>query len=215
MPRPSLDPQCPAYVDLYWLPLGAGRVVVRWCGRAYESIVARRQHRRASALFHSALVVRHGAERYVIEMTPVWGNGDRDRGVVGEGPVGLRRLGRLRWFRYEVRRWRDGVIPDIAFAIGSPRRVSTDGDRARALLDLVPRFPAVTWGRDELATGAMWNSNSLIAWLLARTGHPADRYEPPGGGQAPGWSAGVVLAARDARCARPRSADRPRAASVR
>jgi hypothetical protein len=139
----------------------------------------------------------------VIEMAPVWGNAEQDRGVVVEGPVGLRWLGRSRWFRYEVRRWRDGVIPDIACAVGSPRRMGTDSDRARALLDLVPRSPAVTWGRDELATGAMWNSNSLIAWLLARSGHAVELVEPPGGGRAPGWSAGLVLAARDAGCDRP------------
>jgi hypothetical protein len=195
----SVDPGRPAHVDLYWLPLGAGRVVVRWSGRGYEAIVARRQRRAAADLYHSALQVRLGDERYVIEMTPVWGNGPRDRGVVGEGPVGTRWLGRSRLFRYEVRRWRDGVIPDIACAVASPHRLSEQAGRARAVLDLVPRFPAVTWGRDELAVGEMWNSNSLIAWLLARSGHDLALVEPPGGGRAPGWSAGLAVAARDAR----------------
>src|SRR5687767_6098408 len=102
-----VDPRCPAHVDLYWLPLGAGGSVVRWSGRVYEAIVARRQHRAARDLYHSALGVRLGDERYVIEMAPVWSNGPRDRGVVAEGPVGSRTLGRSRWFRYEVRRWRD------------------------------------------------------------------------------------------------------------
>jgi V/A-type H+-transporting ATPase subunit A len=41
-------------------------------------------------------------------------------------------------------------------------------------LDLVPAFPTVTWGRDELRAGDMWSSNSLIAWLLIRSGHSAD-----------------------------------------
>jgi hypothetical protein len=198
----DLDSERSAYVDLYWLPLGAGKVAVRWSGRVYEAIVARWQHRDVGDLYHSALQVRLGDQHYVIEMTPVWGNAQRERGVVSEGPVGSRRLGRWRWFRYEVRRWRDGVIPDIAYAVGSPRRMSTSSDRARALLELVPRVPAVTWGRDELATGATWNCNSLIAWLLARSGHPAELVTPPGGGRAPGWSAGLILAARDARCDR-------------
>jgi hypothetical protein len=26
------------------------------------------------------------------------------------------------------------------------------------------------WGRDELGAGEMWNSNSLISWLIARSG---------------------------------------------
>lgn len=56
----------------------------------------------------------------------------------------------------------------------SPRRVSSDGERARRVLDLVPDVPTATWGRDEQQTGEMWNSNSLIAWLLARSGHDTD-----------------------------------------
>jgi hypothetical protein len=202
MSQRDVHPDCSAYVDLYWLPLGAGKAVVRWSGRAYEAIVARWRHRHVGDLYHSALVVRHGDERFVIEMAPVWGNAQPERGVVGEGPVGLRWLGRWRLFRYEVRRWSEGVIPDIACAVGSPQRIGTDAERARSLLDLVPRFPAVTWGRNELASGDMWNSNSLIAWLLARSGFLVDRITPPGGGRAPGWSAGLVIAARDARCDR-------------
>jgi hypothetical protein len=42
----------------------------------------------------------------------------------------------------------------------------------------------------------MWNSSSLIAWLLAGNGHDLDFVEPPIGGRAPGWSAGVVVAAQ-------------------
>ena len=111
-----------------------------------------------------------------------------------EGPVGLRVLGCSRYFRYEVRRWCNGVIPDVAEAVASPRRLSIDADRARRVLELVAKFPAVTWGRDELHAGEMWNSNSLISWLLARTGHDTDRIQPPAHGRAPGWSAGLVIA---------------------
>ena len=52
------------------------------------------------------------------------------------------------------------------------------------------RVPTLVWGRDELGTGEMWNSNSVIAWLLAGTGGSA--MEPPVGGRAPGWAAGLV-----------------------
>jgi hypothetical protein len=116
--------------------------------------------------------------------------------VVGEGPVGLSVLGRSRLFRYEVRRWRDGVIPDAAEAVASPRRLSADGELARRVLDLVPDFPTATWGRDELHSGEMWNSNSLVSWLLARSGHDTNGLVLPFRGRAPGWSAGLAVAAR-------------------
>jgi len=189
-----------ARIDLYWLPLGAGDTThcVRWNGRAFEALVARHEHRAARDLYHSALEVHLDADRFVIEMTPAWGNKQSDRGVVSGGPVGLPWLGHSRLFRYEVRRWRGGSIPDVSEAVGSPRSLSEDVVRARRVLELVPAFPAVTWGRDELRTGDMWNSNSLIAWLLARSGHEMDLVEPPPLGRAPGWKAGLVVAAREA-----------------
>lgn len=69
--------------------------------------------------------------------------------------------------RYEVRRWQDGVIPDILEAVASPQRLSNDLDRARSVLDLVGSVPALVWGRDELGMGDMRNSNSVVSWLLA------------------------------------------------
>jgi hypothetical protein len=186
----------PAQVDLYWLPLGAGDAsVVRWSGRLYEALAARRDHRAACDLFHSALQVQVDADRFVIEMAPVWSRRP-DRGVVGEGAVGLPWLGRSRLFRYEIRRWLGGVIPDLAEAVASPQRLSSDLVTARRVLDLVPAFPTRTWGRDELGTGEMWNSNSLVAWLLASSGHRMDGILPPAGGRAPGWAAGVLAATR-------------------
>lgn len=186
-------------VDLYWLPLGAGPGArcVRWNGRVFEALVARHERRRPQDLYHSALEVRVDGECYVIEMAPVWGTAAADRGVVCEGPVGMRPLGRSWAFRYEVRRWRDGVIPDLAEAVASPRRLSHRADLAHRVLDLAPTFPNLTWGRDEQRTGEMWNSNSLISWLLARSGHDLSAVAPPPGGRAPGWTAGLVVAARD------------------
>lgn len=185
-------------VDLYWLPLGAGDAAhcVRTNGRVFEALVAGLERRPRCDLYHSALEVRLDGERFVIEMAPVWGNDDPDRGVVAEGPVGLRWLGRSRFFRYEVRCWRDGLIPDRAEAVGSPRRLSATRAQAEQVLQLVPTVPTVTWGRDELRTGEMWNSNSLVSWLLARAGHDMDAARPPERGRAPGWDAGLVLAAR-------------------
>src|SRR5690348_184820 len=185
-------------VELYWLPLGAGDTsgCVRWNGRIFEAVTAWHQHRHARDLYHSALIVQLGRDRYVIEMAPAWGNKAPDRGVVSEGAVGLPRLGGSRFFRYEIRRWRNGTIPDIAEAVASPQRVSTDIVRAQRLLDLTPAFPAATWGRDELYAGEMWNSNSLISWLLASSGHDAAAIALPTGGRAPGWAAGLEVAGR-------------------
>jgi hypothetical protein len=185
-----------AKVLLYWLPLGAGGHVVRWNGRLYEAVAAQREHRPAADLYHSALEIVVDADRYVIEMAPAWATHSPGRGVVLQGPVGLRWLGRFAAFRYEIRRWRGGVIPDVAEAVDSPYPVNDDAAVARHLLELVPQAPPVTWGLDELGTGDMWNSNSLIAWLLARSGHDMTTVRPPTHGRAPGWQAGLVLAAR-------------------
>jgi hypothetical protein len=42
----------------------------------------------------------------------------------------------------------------------------------------------------------MWNSNSVIAWLLARSGVPLSAVRLPAGGRAPGRHAGLVVASR-------------------
>jgi hypothetical protein len=188
-----------AAVDLYWLPLGAAGWFVRLNGRLYEAFRARREHRRPLDLYHSALEVQVPEGRFVIENS--WPIPDADpaaRGVVVEGPVASRRLARFRVFRYEVRRWRDGVIADADEAVASPQPLSEDPLLARRLLDLVGCLPSPVWGRDELQTGEMWNSNSVVSWLLAQSGLPADAIGPPAGGRAPGWQAGLLAARRRA-----------------
>jgi hypothetical protein len=185
-----------ASVDLYWLPLGAGGHFVRLNGRLYEAAAALRARRPPSALYHSALEVQLGSDRYVIEMAPVWSERTPGRGVVAEGAVGSGLAGRLRLFRYEVRCWRDGRIPDVTEAVDSPRRLASDAERARCVLDLVRDVPTPVWGRDELHTGDMWNSNSVVSWLIVRCGLDGERILPPAGGRAPGWDAGLVIARR-------------------
>jgi hypothetical protein len=185
-----------ARVDLYWLPLGAGGRSVRVNGRVFEAVTARFERRPARDLYHAALEVRVPEGRFVIEMAPVPGSDAADRGAVAEGPVGCRWGRRFRIFRYEVRRWRDGAIPDVGEAVESPRQLTCDPVHARRVLDLVPAVPTLVWGRDELGAGEMWNSNSLIAWLVAGSGLPAETVTPPFGGRAPGWHAGLVLAGR-------------------
>ena len=107
-------------VDLYWLPLGAGGHFVRLNGRVYEGVASRLSRRPSRDLYHSALQVELPEATFVIEQAPVPDLSGDQRGVVAAGPVGARWAGRLRIFRYEIRLWRGGHIPDVAEAVDSP-----------------------------------------------------------------------------------------------
>ncbi|WP_282945137.1 hypothetical protein [Cellulomonas endometrii] len=183
-------------VDLLWIPLGAGgSPIVRLSGRLYEGLAARRGRRPPCGLVHAALEVRPGGPAVTVEVTPVWGQPAGPRGVVTTGPVGAPVLGRSRFFRYEVRCWAGGTIPDAAWAV-ERSVVANDAPTALRLLDAAPGLPRHTWGRDPGAAGDMWTSNSVVAWLLARAGVDTARCGPPAGCRAPGWDAGVAAAHR-------------------
>ena len=197
---PAARPRPTSALEVLWIPLGAGAHVVRASGRAYESIAAHLQGRSRRELYHSALTGVLDGACFVIEMAPVPdGHGRASRGVVAEGPVGCRLAGRLRLFRYEVRRWPGGEISDLASAVGDPVRLTDDAGLVRAALALVPSVPTATWGRDELHAGEMWNSNSVVAWIVTRLGLEEVAGGPPPGGRAPGWRAGAVVARRQLR----------------
>lgn len=183
-------------LDLYWLPLGAGGTCVRTNGRIYERAAVAAQHRTPRDLYHAALAADLPEGRVTVEMAPAWSRpqGVPERGVVRTGPVGLRPLGRWPWFRYEVRCWAEGVIPDLAYAVGGPRRLTDDETVVRRVLTAVPLVPSLTWGRDELGVGEMWNSNSVVAWALVRGGVDASAVPLPDGGRAPGFTAGIRAA---------------------
>jgi hypothetical protein len=72
---------------------------------SFDSTVAcsrpasRAARRPACDLYHSALEVRVAAARFVIEQAPVRDADGEQRGVVAEGPVGIRWAGRFRIFR--------------------------------------------------------------------------------------------------------------------
>lgn len=189
-----LDTQNSSAVELYWLPLGAGGRSVRLNGRVFEAVAAAIGRRPQKSLFHSGLIVALDGRRYAIEQTPVPARGPSFRGVVGGGSVGSNLLGRLRIFRYEIRCWPGGEIPDLAEAVDSPQILSTDAEVARRVVEAVGSAPTPVWGRDELKLGEMWNSNSVIAWSLERAGIDAQHVRLPAGGRAPGWDAGWQLA---------------------
>jgi hypothetical protein len=183
-------------VDLFWIPLGAGGHSVRFNGQVFEAIQAAREHRRPRGLFHAVLVAEADGDRSTIELAPSPDADEASRGVVATGAVGSRYVGWMRLFRYEVRCWPGGTIADLGDAVGGPRRLTSDPRLVRRLLDLAATVPNPVWGRDELHTGEMWNSNSIIAWLIARAGLPTDQLRPPPGGRAPGWHAGLEVADR-------------------
>ncbi len=167
--------------------------MVRLSGRAFEGLSAAVARRPRCDLYHSALEVVVPEGRHVIEVAPI-PSGGGDRGVVAEGAVGSRLLGRFRIFRYEVRCWPGGSIPDAPAAVDSPVRVIGDLAGARRVLELTRDVPTAVWGRHELARGDMWNSNSVTSWLLTRAGVDIDAVHLPPGGRAPGWDAGIRVA---------------------
>jgi hypothetical protein len=201
-----MEPSHFAAVDLYWIPLGTGGHCVRFNGKVYEALVAACEGRPRCDLYHAAMMVDLGREHFTIELAPSPDAREASRGVVATGPVGARWAGRVRLFRYELRCWRDGTIPDLADAVGGPSRLSHEPAVARRVLDLIAEVPTPVWGRDELHAGEWWNSNSVIAWVIAKAGLYADDLHPPLNGRAPGWNAGLNVARGGADCGFPRIA---------
>jgi hypothetical protein len=70
------DHESSAWIDLYWLPLGAGGHSVRLNGRVYERIAAALQQRTPRDLCHAALEVGTPQGCFVIERS---GSGRRRR----------------------------------------------------------------------------------------------------------------------------------------
>ncbi|MEX2080643.1 MAG: hypothetical protein WEC33_03430 [Dehalococcoidia bacterium] len=65
---------------------------------------------------------------------------------------------------------------------------------ARTILDLAPGIPRHVWGRRVRGTSEMWTSDSVISWLLVKSGVDLSNVAVPAGGRAPGWLAGLDLA---------------------
>ena len=177
-------------------PAPGGRALRALQRPGLEAIEAAYQHRPRCDLCHAALVVQLDGDRYTIELAPSPNADTASRGVVATGAVGSRWAGRLRVFRYEMRCWQGGSIPDLGYAVGGPRVLNNDSRVARRLIDLVPAVPLPVWGHDELKAGEMWNSNSVIAWLIFTADLPTDTLAPPPRGRAPGWDAGLKVARR-------------------
>ena len=103
-------------------------------------------------------------------------------------------LRRFRVFRYEIRRWRNGDISDLPCAVASPVTITREPAAIATVLDLLPHVPTPVWGRDDLGAGEMWNSNSVVSWVLSKAGLVSSAGPPPTNGRAPGWDAGIAVA---------------------
>ena len=194
--RDGMAPPNAAAADLYWIPLGAGGHSVRFNGRVFEAVAAARQHRPRCDLYHAALVV--------------------DSAAIATRSSSRRRRTPTRRAGASSPPAPSGAATSAAGACSATRCAAGAADRSRTSArrsaarpghrpirrspggcSISSRpSPTPVWGRDELHAGEMWNSNSVIAWLLATAGLPAERLHPPARGRAPGWDAGLVVAHR-------------------
>jgi len=181
-------------VDLYWLPVGAGTSRFQQASlRLWEAVEAARSRRPRMRLLHSALKLGVGPGTvYTLELTPAFIGGAAP--PLATGPVGLRGADRFRVFRYQLRCLPGEQLPDEEWAVQDPIRLTDDCAMARRVLELAPSVPKHVWGRRVAGTGEMWTSDSVISWLLARSGLDLSHIAPPAGGRAPGWYAGLAIA---------------------
>ncbi|MCC6382276.1 MAG: hypothetical protein IT304_07190 [Dehalococcoidia bacterium] len=177
------------YLDLYWLPVGAGTHVQRASLVLYESIAAAFARRRRSTLCHAGLEMGLGGRTFTLELTPV--PAAQDVPAAMTGAVGSPLAGRLRLFRYQLVCREAPALPDAQWAVGEPRRLSADPAAIRRVMDLAHTVPARTWGRRADGTHEMWTSNSAVSWLLLEAGVPLRAAAIPAGVTAPGWQAGI------------------------
>lgn len=184
------DPDCPCYVRLYWVPVGGTSIT------DVLDFIANRliDNPDGKTIYHSALEIQfpEGGEcrRFVIELTESEDD-PAEKARVGEtvehnifGP-----------FNYTIRLFRNGEVEDQVNA-QAPITLSNDCRIASNIAALVAaeEVPDLDYG-EKIGTrsGATdrWTSNSVISWLLQRTGLNPGGIFPPDGGIAPGWDAGL------------------------
>ena len=190
---PGVGP-IPCYVDLYWIPVAAGTSRLQQASLAWwEAFEALRCRRPRATLLHSALKIALGDdETYTLEVAPAFISGATP--PLATGPVGVRGADRWRLFRYQLRSLVVEKLPDEEWAVASPVRLADSCTVVQQLLELAPSVPRHTWGRRARGTREMWTSDSTVSWLLTRTGIDLSSVQPPAGGRAPGWQAGIDLA---------------------
>lgn len=182
------------FVELAWIPVGAG-THVQWASLAlYEAVASRLARRPAGTLLHAALKIGLDERLYTLEVTPAPA-GPNVRAEV-TGPVGVRGADRLRLFRYQVCVNERADFPDERWALEPRITVTSEARMAERVLELTARVPNYTWGRRRRGHPEMWTSDSCVAWILAVAGADAEHVAIPAGCRAPGWASGLVEARR-------------------
>ena len=160
-------------------------------GKAYEALSAAFERRRLTSTMPD-FEVRLGDGSFVIEVAPspdaACRPGRRRRRPCWQPlrrcPTALPLRGPLLVGRSD---------PDVDEAVASPCACLMIQRPLIACSSSYPPSRHSVWGRDELQTGDMWNSNSVISWLIARAHLLVDVALPPHG-RAPGWAAGIRVA---------------------
>lgn len=178
-----------ASLDLLWIPVGAGTRFQRASLVLYEAAAAALSRRPRVALVHAGIKLRFEGKRYTFELMPAPPGPNHDGEVTG--PVGVRGADRLRLFRYRACLFEADGLPDEAWAIGEPLRLSEDPEVVRRVIEMRRDIPAYTWGRRRRGHSEMWTSDSAVSWLLGRAGIDAKAIVVPKGTRAPGWRAGI------------------------
>lgn len=181
-----------SYVDLYWIPVGAGTTFQRGSLLLYEFVAAALGRRGRRTLVHAGLTGSIEGRRFTMELMPA----PRGPNVRGEviGPVGARWAGRLRVFRYQVCVFEKDALPDQQWAVTPPVRMTEDANTVSRILELSRTVPAYVWGRRRPGHPEMWTSDSSASWILTKAGVDAEGIALPERCRAPGWSAGLVEA---------------------
>jgi hypothetical protein len=168
--------------------------------KGWERLRALKAGRSPRELLHVALEVQlDSSTKFVIELVPAgFGPARTSTGVVGNGPILSRALGWMRMFQYEIRRWKNGVVEAKDKSTRPPSTYVITRDQALQIIDGASRAPRHPWGQDVLGNGDMWNSNSLVSFVLVSAGMDPAAIEPPASADWPGWDTGVALARTNA-----------------
>ena len=180
-----------SFIDLYWIPVGAGKHLQSWSLALYEFLAAVCARRPRATLYHGALKIRLRGRSQTIELMTVPRR--QPNPPLMTGPLWIRGADRWRLFRYQLYSADSDRFPDEKWAVGSPKRLTTDPATVERLLESAPALPSHTWGRRAAGTTEMWTSDSATSWLLARSGIDLSQITLPEDGRAPGWKAGAEV----------------------
>ena len=127
----AFDPD-DSFIDLYWIPVGAGTHLQALSLSLYEILAASVARRPRATLYHGALKLQLRGKSQTLELMPVPRH--QANPPLMTGPVGVRGADRLRRFRYQLYCADSDLFPDEKWAVGSPKRLTTNPATVESLL---------------------------------------------------------------------------------